>query len=89
MFTVEIRVNGTLINHIYGRNVRDITPGVSDYHYECYTAESGKVVCGSVHHARKDGINKLVSLILAGSEAHEPTPQSARSPRAAQGNRRA
>jgi hypothetical protein len=69
MFTVEIRINGTLINHIYGHNEGDSTkPGEDSYRYELYEVETRKVTNGTVTHARRNGINALIRDILTDSE---------------------
>jgi hypothetical protein len=65
MFTVEIKINGTLINHIYGRNEGPSHDGLGDqYRYELYEVETRQVNNGRVTHKRSDGINKLVAAIL-------------------------
>lgn len=64
MFTVEIRINGTLISHIYGRNIAPLPNGKSRYEYEYYEAESRKVQTGTVEHRREDGLRSLVTEIL-------------------------
>lgn len=70
MFTVEIRINGTLINHIYGRNMGSTQDGYGPdkYSYEMYMPESRGVKRGEVLHEREDGIQKLVRLILEDAE---------------------
>ena len=65
MFTFEIRINGTLIGHIYGHNEdRYDKEGRTEYAYEYYDVETRKQIKGKVFHHRKDGIRKLVKLIL-------------------------
>jgi hypothetical protein len=65
MFTVEIRVNGTLIAHVYGRNAGDArTEGLTQYFYEMYRTEDRKVITGSVEHMRELGIESLIARIL-------------------------
>jgi hypothetical protein len=66
MFTVEIKINGALIAHIYGRNITSSDhPAAKDlYQYEYYQTETHKVQNGKVAHARDAGIIPLVSLIL-------------------------
>ena len=64
MFTVEIKINGSMIGHIYGHNKADIANGVCRYEYEYYQPELRKMVCGEVTHARDDGIRELISMIL-------------------------
>ena len=65
MFTVEIKINGSLINHIYGHNEGSSPDGRGDqYRYELYEVETRAVKNGRVTHKRSDGINKLVAAIL-------------------------
>ena len=73
MFTVELRVNGTLINHIYGRKVTDnFTVPKGDnrdrYMFELYAPESREVQKGTVLHDRDSGIRELVRAILEEAE---------------------
>jgi hypothetical protein len=65
MFTIEVKINGSLISHIYGRNIGDGPDGASQYAYEYYEPEIRKVVKGEVFHARGEGIRSLVQKILA------------------------
>lgn len=65
MFTFEIRINGSLVGHIYGRNKGAVGNGEHCYDYEHYEPEKRVVRPGTVRHAQKDGINKLVARILA------------------------
>ena len=65
MFTTEIRVNGTLIGHVYGRNLMETKDGKDHYTFEYYAPENpGEVVKGDVWHTRSDGIRKLLVKIL-------------------------
>jgi hypothetical protein len=63
MFTVEIRINGSLIGHIYGHNEGE-NNGITKYSYEYYRPDSNKLVCGETFHKREAGIEKLIELIL-------------------------
>lgn len=63
MFTFEIRINGSLIAHIYGRNLGTKGPK-SEYCYEYYQVENRELVEGKVKHAREDGIETLIQVIL-------------------------
>jgi hypothetical protein len=65
MFTVEIRINGSLIGHVYGRNKGDNNDGTSSYEYEYYEPEQRKVKKGKVDHRRMDGAVPLVVKILS------------------------
>ena len=64
MFTVEIRINGTLISHIHGHNEMEVVDGKDRYSFEHYAVESRKVKRGEVWHDRNDGIDALVAKIL-------------------------
>ena len=64
MFTVEIRINGSMIGHIYGRNVGEVGKGKHEYHYEYYEPENRTVVKNTVVHDRKKSIRKLITTIL-------------------------
>ena len=65
MFTSEIRINGTLIVHIYGRNLSlDDDSAQDHYYYEVYRAETRKIRTGTISHHRPDGIEVLIGLIL-------------------------
>ena len=64
MFTTEIRINGALIAHIYGRNCGHNQDGAAMYSYEYYEPETREVMTGQVTHMRDDRIRHLVKLIL-------------------------
>lgn len=72
MFTAEIRINGTLLTHIYGHN-----SGLTDakrrhiYDVTCYSVETQKTATFQVNHERKLGINKLLSQILEELDTRE------------------
>lgn len=66
MLTVELRINGALISHVYGRQVEG--PDENGEHlYDCeiYRVESGEVRNVSVRHNRGDGLEALVTRILS------------------------
>ena len=81
MFTTEIRLNGTLIAHIYGRNVcscfgMNPTRTVPKKHfckyaYEYYEVDTRKVRSGTVEHNREDKVRKLITAILNDVEKQE------------------
>jgi len=72
MFTIEMRVNGTLIAHVYGRNVGDgRSEGLTQYFYELYRAGNRKLITGDVEHKRENGIEALVVKILADAMVSE------------------
>lgn len=64
MFTAEIRINGVLISHVYGRNLRELPSGITEYEFECYTIETRRVRKGTVQHLPREGIEVLVAKIL-------------------------
>lgn len=64
MFTIETRINGSLINHIYGHNEGRNEDGSTRYRYEFYKVESNELKSGFVNHKRSDGINDLIVAIL-------------------------
>ena len=72
MFTVEIKINGSLIGHIYGHNEGIEESGDTKYTFEYYRPDSRKLINGNVLFKREDGIEKLISKILsqASKEIH-------------------
>jgi hypothetical protein len=64
MFTVEIRINGTQIGHIYGQNMSVEGVENCEYNYEYYETGTGNIVSGTVHHNLKDKIRILITKIL-------------------------
>lgn len=67
MFTVEIRVNGTLISHLCGHNEGHDKGDWWNYSYQFYTLDKDKEKpkTGTVKHRRgKDSMNVLVGKIL-------------------------
>lgn len=71
MFTIEIKINGTMIGHIYGRNLCVQENGLSLYDYEYYEPEIPKLQRGTISHCREQGIRKLVKLILSDVDKQE------------------
>lgn len=71
MFTVEVRINGSLIAHISGHNKEELMDGSCAYSYELYEVESKRISTGSVNHSRQDGILPLVAKILDASSPPE------------------
>ena len=67
MFTVEIKINGSLIGHIYGHNEGHTDKG-DRYRYEYYETETRKIVNGEVTHPRRNGIRPLITAILSDVE---------------------
>jgi len=67
MFSVEIKINGRLVTHIYGHNATAFPTdeGLNYYEYELYKVNHGGLTSGSVTHAAEEGIEKLVQLILS------------------------
>ena len=69
MFSVEVKINGVLIGHLYGHNNGHMeSDALSDkclYSYEYYEPGTGKEVKrGNITHKRDDGAAKLVSEIF-------------------------
>jgi hypothetical protein len=64
MFTVELRVNGTMVSHIYGRNIAPACSGKHRYEYEYYEIERRQTHRGVVEHRRESGIRALIASIL-------------------------
>lgn len=68
MLTVELKVNGTMVGHIYARNVTG-TKHLGNqnhlYHWEYYRPEQRTLRQGTVTHVRDDGIEQLISIILS------------------------
>jgi len=64
MFTIEVRVNGTLISHVCGRNTGTVPDKGDSYAYELYSPETQEVIRGTTCHHRSDGLNALAGKIL-------------------------
>ena len=72
MFEVNIKINGNTIIHIYGHNeecVETYTDNKKDrdkyvYHYQVYEVDKCKLKTSSVVHNRKEGMLKLIELII-------------------------
>lgn len=78
MLSTEIRINGSLIAHLYVRNVGfnlismeellaeepPIEEGTSVYTWRYYEPESNKQKKGTITHKRSDGALELVKKIL-------------------------
>lgn len=64
MFTIEIKINGSMIAHIYGHNQTSTNDG-DIYRYEYYETEKRRIVNGEVTHRRELGIRPLIAAILA------------------------
>ncbi len=67
MLSVELKVNGVMVGHIYGRNISGndhMYCSEHIYRWEYYKPEQRQMVSGTVKHIRDDGIEKLISLIL-------------------------
>jgi len=81
MFTAEIKINGTLIGHVYGRNLDETKNGRDHYTFEYYAPENpGDVVTGKVWHKYDDGMRKLLIKILQEVEKKCSTAKEKRSP---------
>ena len=72
MFTVELKINGSLIGHVYGHNEglveqpHDFSNSnpKSKYKYAYYGVENQKLINGKITHSRDDGLERLISSIL-------------------------
>jgi hypothetical protein len=65
MFTVEIKINGNLITHIYGYNAQDLPkPGTCSYEVDVYKVASRKLEKFHIIHARENDIEVLIEKIL-------------------------
>lgn len=63
MFTIEMKINGGEICRIYGRCVKPVSEGESEYVYEYYQPEQ-KLIKGKLEHTRSQGILILLSSII-------------------------
>lgn len=72
MFTVEVRVNGVMVAHVYGVNTGEADGDRHIYRYELYETGNAlngiSVRSGTVRHRRQDGILALVRGILSPSQ---------------------
>jgi len=64
MLSVELKVNGTLIGYVYGKNIAPVPGGKYRYEYEYYEPELRELKTGVVLHKREDGLRTLVAAIL-------------------------
>ena len=65
MFTVEIKINGTMIQHIYGHNEDELNDkGEDKYTYDMYDVQKHGLSQGVVWHKREGGIKELIIKIL-------------------------
>jgi hypothetical protein len=64
MFSVEIKINGAMIIHIYGHNKGSNGAGKTLYDYEVYEVASRALAKGEVAHERSAGIAPLLVKIL-------------------------
>jgi len=65
MFTVEIKINGSLIGHIYGQNMGQVPSGKTRYEYDYYDVDRREKTKGELLFQREDGIRALVAAILS------------------------
>ena len=68
MMTVEIRINGSMIAHIYARNAGCNNGDMDKYIYEYYRPETNKVVNGIVNYKRDNGACGLTLAIMKDAE---------------------
>jgi len=70
MFTVEVKVNGFLAAHIYGKNIGCVKGNNYAYEYEYFEVDGGfgsenkNVIRGNIVHNREERIIKLIYIIL-------------------------
>jgi len=64
MISVELKVNGVMVGHIYGRNVQQVGADEYLYKYEYYEPEKHATKRGKVVHKKSDGIRELIRIIL-------------------------
>lgn len=71
MMTAEIRINGSMISHIYIRNISSefSVDGMNLYKYEYYQPETGEVKTGEIKFKRDKGALTLVRDIINKMEA--------------------
>lgn len=70
MFSIEIKINGSMIAHIYGHNEGTYnSAGETQYSYELYEVNKGEKALkyGGVEHIRNEGIFTLIKKILIDS----------------------
>ena len=73
MFTIEIKINGSMIGHIYGHNEGPDPNGTGDtkYAWEYYRPKSREIKHGTVFHSQEAGIESLVCKILEAQKGGE------------------
>jgi len=64
MFTVELKINGSLIGHIYGQNKGEDISGKTKYDYDYYDVDRREQTKGTLLFRREDGIRALIAAIL-------------------------
>ena len=69
MFTVEIKINGSMIAHIYGVNKGELPNGKTRYEYDYYDVEKRHTETAVINFQREDGIRKLIAAILSNNKA--------------------
>lgn len=63
--SIELKINGTIIGHIYYHNEGYITEGECQYLYEYHSWPNGVTITdGVVIHTRVQGVEVLAELIL-------------------------
>lgn len=69
MFSVEIRINGNLVSHLYGQNMIDIDDDKKcRYRYVYHRVDKLDSTEGNVSHKHDDGIEKLLQIVLKDME---------------------
>lgn len=68
VFTVELKINGTLVAHLYGVNKGPVVSKETDdfgvYHYHYYDVSTGKAINNTIRHRRSEGLRNLVVACL-------------------------
>ena len=77
MFTIEIKINGAMVGHVYGRNVGQVFPTTKEclYTIEYYKPDLGpeqRILKMEVSHNPDDGIEALLQAII--NRVKELTP---------------
>lgn len=62
--SVEFKINGQLVGHIYFHNEGYVNDRSCLYAYEYFSWPNGKTKSGKLRHVRDEGLEKLVKLIL-------------------------
>ncbi len=65
MMTLEVRINGTLIGHVYLRRTQtDRLKNIAVYEYEVYSPGDGVIASGHLEHPYPDNAFRLTAKVL-------------------------